>query len=77
MDLASRGSVSGPAAAIVRCQQLNRVLGTNLGPWDLAGIPDEWLTALDVWTEGLPKVQEWKRESKAALERVRNRGKVQ
>jgi hypothetical protein len=77
MSLASKGGVGGMGAAIVRCQQFNRLLGTNLGPWDLPGISDEWLTALELWVDKLPEVRKWQQESAAALARVRSRGKVQ
>jgi hypothetical protein len=30
-------------ADVVLARTLNRVLGTNLGPWDLAGIPDVYI----------------------------------
>lgn len=72
-----RVRAGGMAALIIKCQKINRMLGTNLGPWDLERLPEEWLTALEIWADEMPKVEEWQRESKAALERVRNRGKVQ
>jgi hypothetical protein len=54
---------------------VNQLLGTNLGPWDLAGLPDEWMTALEMWIDDLPKVRAWQKESAEALARVRERGR--
>jgi hypothetical protein len=78
LTLATRGGVSAQsvAAAIVRCQQINRLLGTNLGPWDLGGLPEEWLTALELWVDEMPRIKQWQAESAAALAKVRSR-KVQ
>ena len=59
----------------MRCRQVNQLLGTNLGPWDLAGLPDEWMTALEMWIDELPKVRAWQKESAEALARVRERGR--
>ena len=67
--------MSGIGALIVRCWQVNQLLGTNLGPWDLAGLPDEWMTALEMWIDDLPKVRAWQKESAEALARVRERGR--
>lgn len=77
MGMALQGRVNGLGALILRCQQFNRLLGTSLGPWELEQLPEEWLTALEVWVDELPKVKAWQAESAAALARVRNRKRVQ
>jgi hypothetical protein len=65
------------AALIIKCQKINRMLGTNLGPWDLEKLSEEWCSALEMWADELPKAQAWQAESQAALDRVRNRKQVQ
>lgn len=62
---------------IIKCQKINRMLGTSLGPWDLERMPEDWMAALEMWADELPKAQAWHAESQAALDRVRNRKKVQ
>lgn len=66
--------VRGMAALIVRTRQINQVLGTNLGPWDLGDLPDEWLTALEMWIDGAPAVESFQEQMAAALARVRGKG---
>lgn len=75
MSLATTERVrqGGMAAAITRCREVNRLLGTSLGPWDLMDLPEEWLTALEMWVDDLPKVRAWQAESQAALARVRHK----
>lgn len=61
------------AAMIVRAKQINGMLGTNLAPWELQEIPDDWLTALEMWAEEFPKAQAWKAEADRALARLRSK----
>jgi hypothetical protein len=77
LSLAASRRTQGMGALIVRCQQVNRLLGTTLGPWELEELPDEWLTALEMWVDEMPKAQAWQAESKAALERARNKARMQ
>jgi hypothetical protein len=73
LDAAQFGRTSGMAAEIVRCRQINATLGTNLTPWELAQAPDEWLTAVEMWGEELPKAQAWVKETQAGLARLREK----
>jgi hypothetical protein len=73
LDLAGKRSVSGMAAQIVRCGQINQMLGTDLRPWELDQIPDEWMTAFEVWIDGVPKARAWQGQIDEAMKRLRSR----
>lgn len=77
MAAASTGRMSGMAAEVARTRQINRYLNTNLMPWDLEAIPDDWLTAIEALMNGLPRVQEWKSEVDQALKDLRARVRKQ
>ncbi len=75
LDAAQFGKASGMAALIVRAREINRMLGTNLAPWELESLPDEWVTALEVWAEDYPKAKAWMAEADQALARLRSKRK--
>lgn len=72
---AEKRKVSGIAAQIIRAGQINRILGTNLAPWELELIPADWLDALESWIDDLPKALEWQNEVSAAMAKLRNRSR--
>lgn len=61
------------AADIARCGAINRMLGTNLAPWEIDELPEEWISAIELWAEELPRAQQWAREADAALARLRSK----
>jgi anti-sigma factor RsiW len=75
LDAAQFGKTSGMAAEIVRCRMMNEALGTDLRPWELGDVPEEWLTAVEMWAVELPKARAWWAESQAAVARVRGQRK--
>lgn len=73
LDAARFGRASGMAADILRCRQINQWLGTHITPWELDNIPAEWITALDVWTDGYPRVLQWSQQLDESMRRLRGR----
>lgn len=67
--------VSGMAAQIARAAQVNRMLGTQLAPWEFEQMPAEWVTALEMWVDELPRAREWKAEVNAAVAKLRKRSR--
>ena len=66
-------SFSGLAAKIYMAQEINRRVGTALRPWELDGISEEWMSGLELWIFGLPKVAGWKNEVEENLTALRER----
>src|SRR5512147_2578412 len=71
LSAARTKKVSGMGAQIIRTKQINQALGTNLAPWDLDQVPDDWLSAVEMWSEDYPKAVDWQRQIDASLARVR------
>ncbi len=61
------------AALIVECQAINRMLGTQLMPWELEQMPADWWMALRTWITALPAAREWKGEVEAAMAELRKK----
>ena len=59
LDLAAHGGTAEwPVADILAARKFNLMLGGALiAPWQLADIPDEWLMATTMLTDGLPKMR--------------------
>lgn len=72
---AEKKSFGGMAAQIVLSQQINRILGTHLAPWELEDLPDEWITGLEMWIYDLPKASVWRSQIDVAMARLRNQRK--
>jgi hypothetical protein len=72
LDAAQFGKTSGMAAKLIRCAQINRMLGTQLTPWELDELPDEWLTALELWSAEYPRAKAWAAEAQASLQKLRD-----
>lgn len=68
---------SGPAAWVLKTRMINQYLGTDLMPWELAQVSEEWLTAIDLVMSGLPRIQEWKSRVDESLRRLRSQRKLQ
>ncbi len=64
------------AALIVRTRQINGMLGTSLAPWELEQVPEDWMTACEMWAEEYPKAVVWQAQVKESLARLRGQ-KVQ
>lgn len=75
LSAAQFGRVTGMAADIVRCGMINRTLGTSFAPWELGDLPEEWIGAIEMWSEEFPRAQRWAREARAALDRLRSQKK--
>ncbi len=73
MAAAEHRSVEGMAALILRSRQINRFCGTNLAPWELEALPAEWQDGLEMLVDDLPRVETWKNEVSAAMQRLRDR----
>lgn len=70
---AENKGLSGMAAQMVMARKINGMLGTSLAPWELEDLPDEWLTALEMWIYDMPRVQDWRGKVNESLARLRNR----
>jgi len=56
-------------AAIFQAHQINQVLGgAVVGPWDLDGLPDEWLDVFRALTVDLPGMRAGREKVNARLE---------
>ena len=51
----------------------NRFMGTHLTPWELKEVPDEWIEAIDMVKDDLPKVKDWQDKIDESLARLRRR----
>ena len=76
LDAAQFGKARGMTALIVRTRQINAMLGTGLAPWELAEMPEEWMTALEMWMDEYPKAVIWQAQVNESLARLRGQ-KVQ
>ena len=65
------GTATGMMAQMLRTKQVNSVLGTNLAPWEIDQVPEEWLSAAEMWATEYPKAVEWQRQIDASLARLR------
>lgn len=75
LDAAKNKGLAGRAAQIVVARQINGMLGTSLAPWELEDLPDEWMTALEMWIYDMPRVQNWRGKVDESLARLRSRNR--
>jgi len=75
LAVAEKKAFGGMAAQIVLSQQINGILGTDLAPWELEELPDEWITALEMWIYDLPKAGAWRAKIEESMARLRERNR--
>jgi hypothetical protein len=72
-DLAKNGQTTDPLlAAILTAQTINRFVGTQLKPWELDQVPEEFIHATLSLTDQLPKYLEHEQKVKASDEAFKN-----
>lgn len=68
-DLAKDGQTSDPVlAAVLTAQTINRLAGTNIKPWELDQVPEEFANACLALSNQLPKYLEHEQKVKASDE---------
>lgn len=55
---AQQGVSTGPLLDVALAQTANRLIGTNLGPWDIPELDDATLDLLRALAKDVPKLQQ-------------------